>query len=584
MPQGIPHRIMLAGIDEAARAAVAEALRGRVSGPAVSHATAEEALADALAHPGEMHLIVAGPSVVGALAEGLPGQPVLALLPPGAAMSAVLAAQRAGAAQVAALPLQRDDFLDAIDCIVKQYPVPVRQGKLIAVCGVTGGCGATTLALALSQELAARTPPGRPGCLLIEVPGQVGSLAAYLGISPRLTTYDILSDPTRLTGRGLAQAVTAVSPGLDVLAGPFREITPGSAHARALPRLAEAARGLASAAVIDLPCTFDAPWFETLALADRVLLVGVQTVASVRALRMVRDMLVREEGLQSIEVVVNRHDHALPGFDAAKLAEVLRVPEVRTVAADFASVSAAVNHARPLREAAPFSPVVGDVHRLASAILGQRPAPPPSPSEVGVRRVHVLHIEDDPVLREVVAIHLGRMKDLRCTVAGAADEETGLELYRKERPDLTILDYHLPQGDGMSCLLKLRALDPLLPILVVSGVNEPGIAAGLLEAGADDFLSKENLGGEPLHHSVRAVLERTGAVKARRGAGRPEEELLALAAEVREASPPGRFSVGTIQRLADGLCAELEKAAGGGATLPRRAVLALLLRLFGSAG
>jgi DNA-binding NarL/FixJ family response regulator len=124
-------------------------------------------------------------------------------------------------------------------------------------------------------------------------------------------------------------------------------------------------------------------------------------------------------------------------------------------------------------------------------------------------------------------------------------------------------------------------LDPLVPILVVSGLNEPGLASSLLGAGADDFLSKENLAGERLLEAVRAALDRAGAVRARRRS--QPDSLLTLTADLQVAATPGRFSVGTIQRLSDQLCAELEKASPG-AALPRRAVLALLLRLFGSAG
>jgi pilus assembly protein CpaE len=581
----VRHRILLAGINADAGPATAQALRGRTLQPPVSHAGAEEALADALAHSGEMHLIITGPdalSGVAGLTAGLPGQPVLALLPEGAGMPMVLAAQRAGAAQVVALPLVADDFLAAVDCIVRQFPVPVQEGRLIAVCGVTGGCGATTLALALAQELGARSGPGRPGCLLVELPSRLGALATYLAIEPRVTSRELLSDPTRLTPQGLRQALSSVSPGLDVLAGPYQELTPGSVPPRSVSRLVEAARALAASVVLDLPCTFDEHLFETLAVADRVLLVGTQTVASVRALQMVRDLLVREEGLQGLELVINRYDPSLAEFQANRLAQVLGVPKLWTVAADYPAVMAAANHGKPLREAAPHSPVVFDVHRLAGALLGtpallaataKLPAAP-------ARTVRVLHIEDDAIQREVVAIHLARMKGVRCSVVSAANEEQGMELYRSERPDLVILDYHLAQGDGMSCLKKLRALDPLLPVLMVSGLSEPGVASQLLEAGADDFLSKENMAGDRLSRAVTAALERAGGVRARRGPVGPEEELRDLTGDLRRAIAPGRFGVGTIQRLSDQTCDELETAAPG-AALPRRTVLGLFLRLFG---
>src|SRR5262249_55901739 len=84
------------------------------------------------------------------------GQPVLALVDPAADQSLLLGAMRSGAAQVVPLPIQPEDFRAAMECIAQQFGHAVVQNQVVAISGVTGGCGATTIAVNLSYEIAAQ--------------------------------------------------------------------------------------------------------------------------------------------------------------------------------------------------------------------------------------------------------------------------------------------------------------------------------------------------------------------------------------------------------------------------------------------
>ena len=212
------------------------------------------------------------------------------------------------------------------------------------------------------------------GCLLVELARQMGTLATYLDIEPGVSTHELLTDASRLTAHGVRQALTSVAPGLDVLVGPYLDITPGSFSPRHVYQLVELCRRLAATVVLDVPCAFDDLQFETLALADQVVLVGVQSVSSIRTLKMVRDTLEREEGIRGQRLVINRYEPGLPGFSAERLAELLQVPQVLTITNDYPSVMAAVNHGKPLRLVAPQSRVLADIRSLASALSGSGPS------------------------------------------------------------------------------------------------------------------------------------------------------------------------------------------------------------------
>jgi DNA-binding response OmpR family regulator len=73
---------------------------------------------------------------------------------------------------------------------------------------------------------------------------------------------------------------------------------------------------------------------------------------------------------------------------------------------------------------------------------------------------------------------------------------------------LVILDYQLAQGDGLHLLKQLRRLDPIVPIIGISGVAPAEVAAELVRAGADDYFEKSHLDSAKLAKAIRAVLLR----------------------------------------------------------------------------
>ncbi len=621
MTHAVHHRVVLVGVAEDLQAAVRSALKARGAAPAAVQPDLAAARAEALAHPGDAHLFIVqlSDSVeagrLSVLTSVLPGQPVLVMAPPGASVAQVLEAQRAGAAQVVPLPLVADDFLRALDGIALQFAAGLSEARVLAVCGVSGGCGATTLALNLAWELGRPgmlPDSGRHGCLLVELARRMGTLATYLDIDPPHNTSDLLSDASRLTTQGVRQALTSVDAGLNVLVGPYQDLAPGAITPRQVYQLLQLCRRLASVVVLDVPCTFDDLQFETLAQADQVVLVGVQSVSSIRTLKMVRDTLEREEALQGIRLVVNRYEPSLPGFSAGQLAELLHVPQVQTVANDYPSVMTAVNRGRPLGPVVPHSPALADIRALArtlagtpapahaegdrlSRALGRGPHGAPAP-----RAVRVLHVEDDVVLQEAMRLHLSAIKEFSCTVTSAASEKEAVDLFRRQSFDVVLLDYHLAQGNGLGCLRQLRALDANVPIIVVSGLDQPQLATELLEAGADDFLSKVNLSRETLAHSLSACVTRADACKTRLHTSDDParvdafferirksvsaNDVTELARSLDETEWPRHISAAQIQRLVDLVEGELSKAAPSRPTLPRKVLLALFLRLFGTGG
>jgi pilus assembly protein CpaE len=295
------------------------------------------------------------------------GQPVLALVDAMLDPAVLLGAMRSGAAQVVPLPIQSEDFRAAMECIAQQYGHATTANQAIAVSGVTGGCGATSIAVNLAYEIA--TQHGQH-VILSELSLQIGKLAAYLDVNPEHTTFDLLNDSDRLDPRLIQQALTHISDRLDVLAGEYRAINPIQTTAANVIRLIDYCRSLCNVAIFDVPCTYDDMYFETLAIADQVVLVGEQKIPSIRTLKLVCEALSRIDGVRKLHIIINRYDPRMPGFNSDRLKELLEVNDLLTVCNDYASVMASINHGRPLRQEAPRSPALADIHRVVSVLLG----------------------------------------------------------------------------------------------------------------------------------------------------------------------------------------------------------------------
>ena len=121
------------------------------------------------------------------------------------------------------------------------------------------------------------------------------------------------------------------------------------------------------------------------------------------------------------------------------------------------------------------------------------------------RAARILMIDDEPLLLEVLTAFL---EDNGFTVLQATDGPTGLELIRREQPDLVLCDLRLPGMDGLQVLAAVTRDYPDLPILVVSGLGGMSDAIQALKLGAWDYVTKPIEDMAMLEHAIAHALER----------------------------------------------------------------------------
>jgi len=121
------------------------------------------------------------------------------------------------------------------------------------------------------------------------------------------------------------------------------------------------------------------------------------------------------------------------------------------------------------------------------------------------------------------------------TVAGA------LEACRASLPDAAVLDFSLPDGDGLDLLRALRAMDASLPVIILTGHGTIDLAVKAMQEGADQFFTK------PVElPTLKVVLDR--AVQNRRSR---QESLAGRSAHARSSVDPFLGDSPAVTRLAE---------------------------------
>jgi len=117
----------------------------------------------------------------------------------------------------------------------------------------------------------------------------------------------------------------------------------------------------------------------------------------------------------------------------------------------------------------------------------------------------VLIIDDDKKLAELLTDYLSRHQ---LSVISALDSPGGLDLLRKKRPDIVVLDVMLPQMSGFDVCKEIRK-ESRVPVIMLSARGEVTDKVVGLEVGADDYLSKP-FDPRELVARIQTVLRRSG--------------------------------------------------------------------------
>lgn len=125
--------------------------------------------------------------------------------------------------------------------------------------------------------------------------------------------------------------------------------------------------------------------------------------------------------------------------------------------------------------------------------------------KTGQKRKRILIVDDHPMMRQGLAQLIGMEPDM--VVCGEAESAGGaLEVVGVEKPDLVLADISLPGKNGLELIKDFQAIQPGLPVLVISMHDESLYAERVLRAGGRGYIMKQE-GGKKLMQAIRQVLE-----------------------------------------------------------------------------
>jgi DNA-binding response OmpR family regulator len=151
-----------------------------------------------------------------------------------------------------------------------------------------------------------------------------------------------------------------------------------------------------------------------------------------------------------------------------------------------------------------------------------------------MKAARILVVDDETDIRTLVRALLERAGH---EVADAADGREGLRTFHSWRPDLVVLDVHMPFLDGWQTLERIRDLSDV-PVLMLTAAGTELEKVRGLKAGADDYVTKP-FGRQELLARVDALLRRRGDVRAELPAPY-EDSLLRVDFEGRRVDVEGR--------------------------------------------
>jgi DNA-binding NarL/FixJ family response regulator len=119
--------------------------------------------------------------------------------------------------------------------------------------------------------------------------------------------------------------------------------------------------------------------------------------------------------------------------------------------------------------------------------------------------IKVAIADDHALFRTGVKTSLTGHKDIQM-IAEAENGMQLLNLLKHIKPDVILLDIHMPIMDGYTALPEIKKLYPDMKVIMLSMNNDPSIITRMMEIGANSYLTKES-DSETIYHAIRTCFE-----------------------------------------------------------------------------
>lgn len=292
---------------------------------------------------------------------------------------------RQGADEFVPYPLPENELQAAIDRLHKK-PEPVvtslaptlpkegtpGSGVLLAVHGLAGGTGSTTLATNMAYELATVEKTNNPRVCLLDLDLQFGSVATYLDLPRRDVVYEMWSDTEAMDDDIFKQALTPFNDKMHVLTAPLDMLPLDFITAEDISRVLGLARKHFDYVVVDMPKTL-VQWSETLLQEAQVYFATLELDmrSAQNTLRLKRALKAEDLPFEKIRFCLNRAPKFtdLNGKSRVKrMAESLEISIEMQLPDGGKQIPQCNDHGLPLGDSAAKNPLRKEIMKLARSL------------------------------------------------------------------------------------------------------------------------------------------------------------------------------------------------------------------------
>lgn len=118
--------------------------------------------------------------------------------------------------------------------------------------------------------------------------------------------------------------------------------------------------------------------------------------------------------------------------------------------------------------------------------------------------IRVLIADDQELIRQSLSFVLDAQEDIEM-VGTASNGREAIELVRKEKPDVVLMDIRMPEVDGVECTRLIKAAHPEIKVIILTTFDDDEYVFGALRYGASGYLLK-GVSVKELANAVREVV------------------------------------------------------------------------------
>jgi diguanylate cyclase (GGDEF)-like protein len=122
-------------------------------------------------------------------------------------------------------------------------------------------------------------------------------------------------------------------------------------------------------------------------------------------------------------------------------------------------------------------------------------------------QVKLLIVDDNPDDRFLYKRLLQKVNGINWSIIESETGKDGLDLCKRENPDCVLLDYILPDIDGLEFLLQLKNISVSVPVIMLTGQGDETVAVLAIKEGARDYLAKDVLTPASLKGTILKCIE-----------------------------------------------------------------------------